>query len=317
MISLQADPHPRGASVAPPAPPAPPAPSARPRTLRDVTTPDAGWNSRPPKLAKIYAVGGPTGGSGKTMIATNLAHLLATTTGGRVVLVDADLQFGEVNIALQLYGRLTIHDLLYDTDGRPHDDLELTLSLRESLTSTPHGFEVLPAPALPAQADEVGPEEITRVITNLRKQADFIVVDTPTGLRPTTNAALALADRLVCVTQVDVPGLYNLRSYLDSVTNLGHGPESRIVVLNKDLPGSGVQSRDAEELLGPVDGVVPFDIAVSQSLNHGAPVVADAPREGVSHDILGALTRLLPEGTTPLPRRRRRWWPFRGRRLHA
>lgn len=271
-----------------------------------------GWADRPPRLAKIYTVGGPTGGSGKTMLATNLAFLLAETTGKRVVVVDTDLQFGEVFVALQLKPNHSLYDLLYDAAGAAHDDLELSLSLRENLTRTPMRFEVLPAPFRPSEAAAVGPEELERVLANLRKQSDYIIIDTPTGLSDHTLTAMRMADALVCVTQVDVPGLYNLRTYLESVEHLGIRADRRVVILNKDLRESGVTAADAMEVIGPVHGVVPFCVEVTRALNSGRTVTASAPDEAVSGAIRASLRTLLPADAESRghsgPRRRR--WPF-------
>src|SRR5207248_10927234 len=74
-----------------------------------------------PTQAKVFTVSSATGGSRKTFMATNMALFLARHTGKRVVLVDLDLQFGEVSTALRLRPNYTIYDALH-RDGASQDD---------------------------------------------------------------------------------------------------------------------------------------------------------------------------------------------------
>lgn len=263
-----------------------------------------------PRLARVVTVGGPTGGSGKTMLAVNLAYLLHQRDGGKVVLVDLDLQFGEVTAALQLQPRHTTYDVLFDEDDRLLPDAALAETLAESLTQTAVGFLVLPAPRDPAQADAVGPEEVRRLLAALRSLADHIVVDTPTGLRETTLAALDHSDHIVCVTQVDVPGLYNLRTYLDTLDRVGCEEDRRIVVLNKEMPDGGLVASDAGDLLGPVSGVVPFTPLVTRALNEGQALCAASPDHEASRAVVRALGSLLPPDAVHTEPRAHRWWEF-------
>lgn len=271
----------------------------------------------PPRLGRVMTVGGPTGGSGKTMLAINLASLLQRAHGGKVVLVDLDVQFGEVTAALQLQPEQTLYDLLYDEQDRHHSDAALAEGLAESLTPTPGGFFVLPAPRDPVQADAIGAPEISRVIAALRTQADYLVLDTPTGLRDLSLAALDHTDELLCVTQIDVPGLYNLRTYLETLDRLGMDADRRRVYLNKDMPDSGVTAGDAIAVLGPVAGVVPFDAAVTRALNAGQAVTAAAPDGAAAKAILASLRPLLPHEPTHRAAKAvkpaRRWMFWRSR----
>lgn len=274
---------------------------------------DAGEPSAP--RATVFAIGGPTGGSGKTFVAVNMAYLLARAPGRRVVLIDLDTQFGEITAALQLRPANTMHDILYDEQDRAHDDAELAEALIESLTDTPYGFSVLPAPKDPVQADAIGPDEVARILVAVREQADFVVLDTPTGLREIGLAALDYTDHIVAVTQIDVPGLYNLRSFLDTLDRLGVEEGKRSTILNKDLPEAGVTSDDAVAVLGPVTGSVKFSAAVGRALNAGRPMCEMDPSHEVSRALVTALAPLLPpEAVQAMPRRQRGFrWPWKRR----
>lgn len=266
----------------------------------------------PQRTGRVLTVGGPTGGCGKTTLAINLASLLARKTDRRVVLVDLDLQFGEVTAALQLRPPHTIYDLLFDEADRPLEADEVAESLDGSLTATAAGFEVLAAPRDPAQADMITTEQVEMLLDVMRGQADEVIVDTPTGLREQTVTALDLADHLVAVTQVDVPGVANMRSYLDTVDQLGLGSERRTVVLNKELAESGVSGDDAREVLGPVAGSLPFTPGVMRALNSGRPFCEVEPDHETTKALHAALAELLPEELAVAPPEQpggiRGWW---------
>lgn len=266
----------------------------------------------PQRTGRVLTVGGPTGGCGKTTLAINLASLLARETDRRVVLVDLDLQFGEVTAALQLRPPHTIYDLLFDEADRPLGAEEVAESLDGSLTATTAGFEVLAAPRDPVQADMITTDQVEMLLEAVRGQADEVIVDTPTGLRDATLTALDMADHLVAVTQVDVPGVANMRSYLDTVDQLGLDPERRTVVLNKELAESGVSADDAQQVLGLVAGSVPFTPGVMRALNSGRPFCEVEPDHGTTKALRTALAGLLPEESADVPPEEpkglRGWW---------
>lgn len=266
----------------------------------------------PQRTARILTVGGPTGGCGKTTLAINLASMLARETDRRVVLVDLDLQFGEVTAALQLRPPHTIYDLLFDEADRPLGAEEVAESLDGSLTPTEAGFEVLAAPRDPVQADAITTDQVEMLLEAVRGHADEVIVDTPTGLRDQTVIALDYADHLVAVTQVDVPGVANMRSYLDTVDQLGLDAEQRTVVLNKELAESGVSGDDARQVLGPVAGSLPFTPGVMRALNSGRPFCEVEPDHQTTKALRAALAALLPEQHTDTPQDEggglRGWW---------
>lgn len=265
----------------------------------------------PPRMAHVVAVSGPTGGSGKTMVAINLVHALARS-GRRVVLVDTDAQFGEVTSALQLRPAHTISDMLFDEGGMAYDSRTVREHVAELLTATAHGFLVAAAPADPAAADLIDGEAVSRLLAAIRTQAEVVVVDCSTGLGERTLAAFDHAERVVVVTQVDVPGIANLRTFLGVLDRLGLDDRRRTVLLNKELPDSGVTGRDVVQVIHGVAGVLPFDPIVARALNEGRPVIAADPHHPFSRTLAAVLARLLPDGdanaSTPPHRRQFRWF---------
>lgn len=252
----------------------------------------------PTRLGQIYTVGGPTGGCGKTTVAVNLAAMLGRPGTHKVVLVDLDVQFGEVTAALQLRPSYTLYDVLFDAAEQRASGAEVAEALATGLTPTPYGFSVLPAPRDPVQGDMVSADDVIQLLVSLRQQADYIVVDTPTGLREGSLAALDLSDDIVVVSQVDVPGVANLRTYISMLERLGADVQHQHVLLNKEMVDSGITARDAIEILGPVAGSMPFDPAVLRALNEGRPLCASQPDHPVARKLWVALGKLLPDDAT-------------------
>src|SRR5438128_8889041 len=143
----------------------------------------------PAGTAMVFTVTSPTGGCGKTFFATNMAAYLAGATGGRVLLVDLDLQFGEVSLALGLRPQRTIAELVNEesvVEALPHYVLDHAA-----------GYQVLAAPADPFAAELVGPREATGVLEAARSLYDYVVVDTPPSLNEVVLAAFDQSRHLV------------------------------------------------------------------------------------------------------------------------
>src|SRR5207244_4347186 len=135
------------------------------------------------------------------------ALFLARQTGKRVILVDLDLQFGEVSVSLRLRAEFTISDVL----RHDAEDGELEEHLSEFLVPHRDGFSVLAAPRRPAEADAITAADVSRLLEILRARADYVVVDTPPNLNDTVLAALDVSDHLLALATADVPSVHNLQ----------------------------------------------------------------------------------------------------------
>src|SRR5205807_2074226 len=144
---------------------------------------------------RIVMISSASGGCGKTFLATNAAEFLARTTDEPVVLVDLDLQFGEVSTALRLRPDVTITDALaVEAEGHDLDEI-----LDDYLLPHPDGFKVLAAPRLPAEADSVTPGDVARILDVLRARRAWVVIDTHDGLGELFVAALEATDHVFAV----------------------------------------------------------------------------------------------------------------------
>ena len=242
--------------------------------------------------AKVFTVSSATGGCGKTFMATNMALFLARHTGKRVVLVDLDLQFGEVSTALRLRPNYTIYDALQ----REEDDFDFGEHLDEFLVAHEGGFSVLAAPKDPAEADRIGPTDVTRILDVLRGHCDYLVVDTPAALTEVVLAAFDVSEHLFSLATVDLPSVRNLGVFLQTLDKLRIPADNISLILNKAERDVGLDIGQITRLFPQgFKAILPYAREVSRSINMGMPVLASDPTSEVSRKLAACLLEYLPD----------------------
>jgi pilus assembly protein CpaE len=245
-----------------------------------------------PTQAQVFTVSSATGGCGKTFLATNMALFLARHTGKRVVLVDLDLQFGEVSTALRLRPNYTIYDALV----REGDDFDFGDHLDEFLVGHEGGFSVLAAPKDPAEADRIGPADVTRILDVLRSHCDYLVVDTPAALTEVVLAAFDVSEHLFSLATVDLPSVRNLGVFLQTLDKLRIPADNISLILNKAERDVGLDIGQITRLFPQgFKAILPYAKEVSRSINMGMPVLASDPTAEVSRKLAACLLEYLPE----------------------
>lgn len=238
------------------------------------------------RSGQVVTVMGPKGGTGKTFVAANLGVALAKA-GHRTTVVDLDLQFGDLALALGLRPRRTLYDL-----ARTGGDVD-----PEKLAgfTTPHrsGLRALLAPLRPDEAASVDADLLTDVFGALREADEWIVLDTPAGFPQEVIAAIDAASEIVLVGTLDAGSLKDSKLGLETVALMGHDPAEVILVLNRAGTKAGIDMRDVEEILGRApDILVPSDREVVRSINEGKPIVESRRRSGAARSVT-ALAQLL------------------------
>ncbi|MFC7849261.1 CpaE family protein [Arthrobacter sp. NPDC057388] len=222
----------------------------------------------------VIGVFSPKGGVGKTTIATNLAVGLGQLAPMSVVIVDLDLQFGDVASGLYLNPE---HTVTHAVSPAASQD---TLVLKTFLTVHPAGFYALCAPASPVEADYITPDQITRLLEQLADEFQYVIVDAAPGLPEIGLAAMEVCTDIVWVSGMDIPSVRGLRSGIEALKQLDILPEGRHVVLNMADPKCGLTVQDIESTIGvPVDVSVPRSRTVALSTNRGTPVLVDARKD--------------------------------------
>jgi pilus assembly protein CpaE len=230
---------------------------------------------------RVVSVFCTKGGTGKSVVAINLAVALAKRTIQPVVLVDADLQFGDVALMLQLQPTHTIAEAV-----QAGERLDGVLLENLLLRHPPSGLLVLAAPTEPSSADQIGRVDLTRVLDILRQRCAYVVVDTSANFAEVTLAALESSDDILVMAGLDVMSLKSARIGLQTMRVLDI-PFSRVkFVLNRANTRVGLTEADAERALQlKVDVALPSDILVAESVNRGVPVVTSAPRSKFARSI--------------------------------
>jgi pilus assembly protein CpaE len=247
-----------------------------------------------PTQAQVFTVSSATGGCGKTFMATNMALFLARHTAKRVILVDLDLQFGEVSTALRLRPNYTIYDALH-RDGED-GDFDFGEHLDEFLVHHEGGCSVLAAPKDPAEADRIGPAEVTRILDVLRGHCDYLVVDTPAALTEIVLAAFDVSEHLFSLATVDLPSVRNLGVFLQTLDKLRIPSDNISLILNKAERDVGLDIGQITRLFPQgFKAILPYAREVSRSINMGMPVLASDPTAEVSRKLAACLLNYLPD----------------------
>lgn len=252
-------------------------------------------------LAKLLTIASATGGCGKTFFATNAASIFSAA-GARVLLVDLDLQFGEVAAALQVQHAYSLYDGLYGTSGERLPASAMREHLDDLVHHHPLGFDVLTAPRDPVLADFVGARDAMTMLDAVLPRYDIVIADTPPSLNDVVIAALDRSDLVAVLATLDVPSLRNLTSFLDVLHRLDMDDKRVRLVLNKAERDVGVTVEQANEAFGGrFEGVLPVDRAVSRSVNLGTTVAVHEPRAKVSRALVPSVNAFLHElGITPV-----------------
>lgn len=238
---------------------------------------------------RVIAVASPKGGVGKTTIATNVAAALAQQSPTGTVLVDLDVQFGDVAAALDLEPRYTLADLV---SGPVTGD---AIALKSLLTRHESGLHVVPGVRSPVEADQVGTDHIARLLKTLKREFRYVILDTAPGLSEQTLVALDYATDVVLVCGLDVPSVRGMRKELEVLHELDLESLNIHIVVNMADRAGGLSVADVTATLGrKVDVAIPRSPKMLRATNAGEPLVLSAPRDAVSRDLIGLATRFAP-----------------------
>ena len=250
----------------------------------------AGQGEPETKRGRIITIFSSKGGCGKSLVASNMAILLAQDTEEKVALVDLDLQSGDQAIMLQLLPALSIYDASTNVDRLDAEALHGYM--------TPHraGVHVLAAPLEPSVAEAVTPAAVTRILELLRESYPHTIVDGPALFTDQVLAAFDVTDELVMVTSMDVPSIKNLKLALNTVQQLGFGRDRIKVVLNRADSKVGLRVSEVEKTLGTeIDAALPSSREVPLSVNQGVPLALQRKKSAVVSAIEKLLHDVAPE----------------------
>lgn len=236
-----------------------------------------GGHGDPGERGKVITVMSAKGGSGKTVTATNLAVLLSREPDAKVALIDADLQFGDVCLVLQLEPKFTVVNAAAELHRL---DAQLVESI---LTPHPSGLKVLAAPLEPAFADDITTGGLLQIIDVVSEGYDYVVVDTASLLDELLLSLLERSDQVLMVVDMDLPSVKNAKLALETLRLLKYPTNKIHLVLNRSNAKARLDDKEIEGALkAQISARVPSEGIVAASVNEGRPVVESSPKSKVA-----------------------------------
>ena len=242
-----------------------------------------GTTSQLSGFGKIISVYSPKGGVGKTTIATNLAVALHSDETP-VVIVDANLQFGDVAVFMNERSKNSVVDLTPLAEQLdPEVVEEVVIHHKES------GVDILSAPAHPEDADKVSGPQLVKVLQYLKRLYSYVVIDTATGLSDITLDTLEVSDMVILVTAQDIPAIINARMMLSLLRALNISKDRILMTMNRyDKQVSISADKVSKNLNHDIVSVLPEDReVVMPAVNRGVPfMLNDAKSKDIGKSIL-------------------------------
>ncbi|HYY56183.1 MAG TPA: AAA family ATPase [Pyrinomonadaceae bacterium] len=253
----------------------------------------------PKRKGRMIAVFSSKGGCGTTFMATNLA----AATNRPTVLVDLNLQAGDLPLFLGVEAKYSIADLV---ENRARMDDSLLTSYVTPYSST---LALLAAPREADSADDIEPQHVFEALERLRERYEYVVLDPQHTFDAITLAALDQADDIVLVLTLDIPAIRSAQRSLEIFDRLGYPRKKVRVVVNRWSKQIDLDLRQVEKFLGePVVGFVPSDYQTAvSSINLGQPLVLSDSASKIAIEIKRIMGTLLSDGShavEPEPQRR-------------
>ena len=233
--------------------------------------------ANPQNHGRVVAVFSGKGGSGVSFVATNLAAAMNVPT----LIADLNLQAGDAASFLGMDPKYSVVDFVHNR-SRLDDSL-----INSFLTVHSSRLSLLAAPPEAHEAEDVKPQDITEILHLLRQRFQCIVLDLPHTFDPSTVAALDVADDILIVMTLDIPGIRSTNRAIKVFNRLSY-PKSKIhVVVNRWSKNIDVQLQKVEAHLDErILGFIPNDYRkVMDSINLGQPLVESEPSSKITLEI--------------------------------
>ena len=231
---------------------------------------------------KVIMFYSPKGGTGCTTLAVNVAIALCNDET-RVIIVDANLQFGDVALFLNEQGKNTILDL-----APRADELDPSIVEEVVIRHAVSGVHILASPSRPEHGESVSADQFSQLLRYLRELYAYIIVDTSSYINDITLSVLDVSEAVVLITSQDIPSIKNDRLFLDLLLSLSIPVDKVVLVMNKfDKRIAILPEKIGENLKQPVVAVIPLDErTVIPSVNRGVPFMLDNKTQPAARGVI-------------------------------
>jgi pilus assembly protein CpaE len=276
--------------------------AAAPRPL--TPTPVEGGAPGSTALKKVIAVYSPKGGVGRSVIAANLAVALKRESQARVVLVDANLQSGDQHVLLNISSGSSIDDL------REAGSLDREIIMGVVAAHEGSDLGVLRAPAALESAELFTADVMKSILTEMRENFDYLIVDTDTTFSEATLTVLELADIILLVTTLELTTINRVSQFFEVMDRLGYARSKVKLLCNRVDTLYGIQPKHVETRLHQhFLSQIPEDMRlVVTSVNRGVPFVVSHKSAPISRAVQTLAQRVMTLATTPENGPERRKW---------
>ncbi|MFL5737259.1 MAG: CpaE family protein [Actinomycetota bacterium] len=240
----------------------------------------------PAQRGMVVSIFSSKGGTGKTMLTTNLATAIADVTGKDTAAVDLDVDMGDVFSYFGIEPKFQIQDLIDLGEGA---NRETILNHAHKITDNLYAFGAQPDPTV----ETPGGEAVGKFLRALRSTFPYIVVDASADYTDLALSCFDLSDAICLVTALDVVGVKHLSKALDTLVGIGIPRDRFRIVLNRADSKVGLDAQDVERVMKiRVDQMIPSSRDVPMSLNRGKPVYLEQPNSPITKSIRELATRL-------------------------
>ena len=229
---------------------------------------------------RVIAVYASKGGCGTTFVTANLAASLAKQARSRTCVVDLNLQAGDQPLYLGVEPSYSIHDIVRNFDRLDEQLLANYLTQRSKLIS------LLAAPTDIGKDEDIQVEHVTKAITLLRTQVEYVLIDPPRVLNEITIGALDAADDLILLLTLDIPSIRSAKRSLDIFTRLGYDRQRIKVIINRFSRTPEFEQKQVERVLDTkIFATISNDYhAAIASINVGEPLVLSKTPSKIIND---------------------------------
>lgn len=230
--------------------------------------------------AKIISFFSSKGGVGNTFIAVNTGLIISEKFNKKVLVVDLDLQFGDVSLMLNKQSELTIKELFDDSPISRYEDV------RPYLYSYSKNCDMLFAPRDPESAEYISKDQVKQLIELLKEHYDYVIIDTGVNYNDITLNALDQSDKVILVSGMEVTSLKNTKMSLKVMQSLNYNAEKVKLLITQVNEKFGVTKNNVQKAFDyEIYGFVSEESKiVKNAINTGIPLV-----KGKSNPVLKQL----------------------------